>query len=69
MRIAIFFVRYPKSLKQEPKYDAPLSTIGFCTNIIEMAGGKDPNYMQGHSFLNYFGNREKDQIDWQKSTY
>ncbi|MGI9551918.1 MAG: sulfatase-like hydrolase/transferase, partial [Aurantibacter sp.] len=63
-----FFVRYPKSVKPESRTDAIINNTDFAPTLIELAGGKAPDYMQGHSFKAILetGN---EPAGWQQATY
>lgn len=62
-----FFVRYPNTVKQG-RTDAIINNTDFAPTMIEMAGGKTPDYMQGKSFKTILETGEE-PADWQKSTY
>nr|WP_262509690.1 MULTISPECIES: sulfatase [Arenibacter] len=63
-----FFVRYPKSIEARTRTDAIINNTDFAPTLIEMAGGKTPDYMQGHSFKTIL-ETGKEPDNWQKSTY
>ncbi len=63
-----FFVRYPKTIKAGQRTDAIINNTDFAPTIIEMAGGKVPEYMQGHSFKTIL-ETGKEPEGWQQSTY
>lgn len=63
-----FFVRYPKSIEAGTRTDAIINNTDFAPTLIEMAGGKTPEYMQGHSFKSIL-ETGKEPDNWQKSTY
>ncbi len=45
-----FIVHFPKVIKESFQSDAMINNTYFAPTIIELAGGKVPNYMQGISF-------------------
>ncbi|MFI3269735.1 MAG: sulfatase [Rikenellaceae bacterium] len=45
-----FIVRYPESIKAGSRTDLLINNTDFAPTLIEMAGGKTPDYMQGKSF-------------------
>ncbi len=48
---APLLVRYPKLIKQGIKIDSYVSTIDFAPTMLELAGVKIPNHVQGRSLL------------------
>ncbi|RTE54020.1 DUF4976 domain-containing protein [Arenibacter aquaticus] len=63
-----FFVRYPKSIKSGTRTDAIINNTDFAPTLIELAGGKTPDYMQGHSFKEILETGQEPK-DWQQATY
>ncbi len=63
-----FFIRYPKSIKGGSRTDAIINNTDFAPTLIELAGGKQPEYMQGKSFKPIVETGEE-PADWPKSTY
>lgn len=63
-----FFVRYPKGIKSGIRTDAIINNTDFAPTMIELAGGKTPDYMQGKSFKTILKTGEEPE-NWQKSTY
>lgn len=63
-----FFVRYPEKIKAGIRTDAIINNTDFAPTLIELAGGKVPTQMQGHSFKQILETGEE-PADWQKSTY
>ncbi len=63
-----FMVRYPAKIKAGGKSDAIVNNVDFAQTIIDMAGGQEPEYMQGDSFkeILYTG---VEPADWKQSTY
>ncbi|MFR9522382.1 MAG: sulfatase [Rikenellaceae bacterium] len=63
-----FLVRYPKEIEAGSKTDAIVNNVDFAETIIDMAGGKAPEQMQGESFkeILYSGIEPE---KWKKSTY
>ncbi len=63
-----FFVRYPKSIKAGSRTNAIINNSDFAPTLIEMAGGKTPEYMQGNSFKTILETGEEPE-NWQQSSY
>ena len=63
-----FLVRYPKMIEAGTRTDAIINNTDFAPTIIDLAGGKVPDYMQGHSFKNILNTGEEPE-GWQQSTY
>ena len=63
-----FFIRYPKMIKQGTHSEAIINNTDFAPTLIELAGGKAPGYMQGHSFKQILATG-KEPGNWQQSTY
>lgn len=63
-----FFVRYPEKIKAGLRTDAIINNTDFAPTLIEMAGGKAPKQMQGHSFKKILETGKEPKC-WQKSTY
>lgn len=63
-----FFVRYPKSIKAGSRTNAIINNSDFAPTLIEMAGGKTPEYMQGNSFKPILETGEEPE-NWQQSSY
>ncbi len=63
-----FIVRYPAKIKPNTHTDAMINNTDFAPTIIELAGGKVPAYMQGHSFKTIL-ETGKEPEGWQQSTY
>ncbi len=63
-----FFVRYPETIKPNTTTDAIINNTDFAPTLIEMAGGKVPSKMQGHSFKSIL-ETGKEPENWQQSTY
>jgi arylsulfatase A-like enzyme len=63
-----FFVRYPAQIKAGQRTDAIINNTDFAPTIIDLAGGKVPDYMQGHSFKTIL-ETGKEPDGWQQSTY
>ena len=63
-----FIVHFPKGLEQGIRKDALINNTDFAPTLIDIAGGKAPSYMQGHSFKDLL-NGAKETKKWQKSTY
>ncbi|WP_010135279.1 sulfatase family protein [Ochrovirga pacifica] len=63
-----FMVRYPKKIKAGSRTDAIVNNTDFAPTIINMAGGKTPEYMQGASFYDILTTGQEPK-DWKKETY
>ena len=62
-----FIVHYPKMVKAGETTDLLINNTDFAPTMIELAGGKTPEYMQGRSFINTLQGKEEDH--WRKATY
>ena len=63
-----FFVRYPSKIAGGSRTAAIINNTDFAPTIIELAGGKKPDYMQGSSFKSILETGEEPE-DWQQATY
>ncbi|KAA5823726.1 sulfatase [Algibacter amylolyticus] len=63
-----FFVRYPEKIKAGTRTDAIINNTDFAPTLIELAGGKAPEKMQGHSFKTIL-ETGKEPEGWQQSSY
>ena len=63
-----FFVKYPKSIKPNTRTDAIINNTDFAPTLIEMAGGKTPEYIQGKSFKHILETGEEPE-GWPQATY
>jgi N-acetylglucosamine-6-sulfatase len=63
-----FFVRYPEKIKPGTRTDAIINNTDFAPTLIELAGGKAPEQMQGNSFKSIL-ETGKEPEGWQQSTY
>jgi N-acetylglucosamine-6-sulfatase len=63
-----FFVRYPKTIKAGTRTDAIINNADFAPTLIDLAGGKAPKKMQGHSFKTIL-ETNKEPKGWQQATY
>ncbi|MGY6648690.1 sulfatase family protein [Wenyingzhuangia sp. IMCC45574] len=63
-----FFIRYPKKIKAGTRTDAIINNTDFAPTMIELAGGKVPAKMQGHSFKKIL-KKGQEPKGWQQSTY
>ena len=64
-----FIVRYPPAIKAGSRTNAIINNTDFAPTIIEMAGGKKPEYMQGNSFKYVLENEGEEPEGWQQSSY
>ncbi len=62
-----FIMHYPKMIKANSVTDLLINNTDFAPTMIELAGGKAPEYMQGKSFINTL--QGKEETDWRKTTY
>ncbi|WP_205959937.1 sulfatase family protein [Flammeovirga aprica] len=62
-----FIVHYPKMIKEGKEADLLINNTDFAPTLIEMAGGKAPEYMQGRSFARTL--KGKEEKGWRTSTY
>ncbi|WP_075603699.1 sulfatase family protein [Saccharicrinis aurantiacus] len=63
-----FLVRYPEKIKAGTSTDAIINNVDFAPTIIDLAGGKTPEYMQGDSFKQIlFSGKEPEA--WKQATY
>ncbi|WP_282136699.1 sulfatase family protein [Seonamhaeicola maritimus] len=62
-----FIVHYPKLIRPETKSDLLINNTDFAPTMIELAGGKTPEYMQGQSFIRTLNGKE--EKDWRTATY
>ncbi|RKR13272.1 putative sulfatase [Maribacter vaceletii] len=63
-----FLVRYPKKIKAGSRTDAMINNTDFAPTMIDMAGGKVPDYMQGSSFKSIL-ETQKEPEGWKQDTY
>ena len=63
-----FLVRYPKTIKAGTRTNAIINNTDFAPTILDLAGGKTPEYMQGSSFKEVL-ETGKEPKDWQQETY
>ncbi|WP_366183113.1 sulfatase [Flavobacterium ovatum] len=63
-----FFIRYPEKIKAGQRTNAIINNTDFAPTLIELAGGKAPKQMQGHSFKTIL-ETGKEPAGWQQSTY
>ena len=63
-----FFVRYPRKIPAGSRSDAIVNNTDFAPTIIELAGGKTPEYMQGASFKRILETGEEPS-QWPQATY
>ncbi|TXG39121.1 sulfatase family protein [Seonamhaeicola maritimus] len=62
-----YIMHYPEMIKPESVSDLLINNTDFAPTMIELAGGKSPDYMQGMSFINTL--QGKEEVSWRKSTY
>ncbi|WP_282136712.1 sulfatase family protein [Seonamhaeicola maritimus] len=62
-----FIVHYPNMIKAKQQSDLLINNTDFAPTMIELAGGKTPDYMQGRSFINTLEGKPED--NWRTATY
>ncbi len=62
-------IRYPKRIKAGSRSGAIVNNVDFPATIIDMAGGKVPDYMQGDSFKEILYNDGKEPEGWKQASY
>ena len=62
-----FIVRNPLSHYRGHKTDLLINNIDFAPTLLELAGGKTPDYMDGRSFASVFDGKEPD--NWKDAVY
>jgi uncharacterized sulfatase len=62
-----FIVHYPKMIEENRVTELLINNTDYAPTMIELAGGKTPDYMQGKSFINTL--QGKAEQDWRTSTY
>ncbi|MFK7767087.1 MAG: sulfatase [Mariniblastus sp.] len=63
-----FVVRYPKSIPAGLKTDAIIENVDFAPMMLDFAGVKTPEYMQGRSFKEIC-ETGKEAADWKQAAY
>ncbi len=63
-----FLVRYPKMIKPGSRTDAIVNNADYAPTIIDLAGGKVPDFMQGSSFKQIL-ETGKEPEGWKQDTY
>lgn len=63
-----FLVRYPALIKAGTHTDAIINNTDFAPTMLELAGGRTPNYMQGCSFKSILATGQAPS-DWRQGTY
>ena len=62
-----FIVHYPAQIKQGRRTDLLINNTDFAPTMLEIAGGRAPDYMQGRSFASEL--KGKTPRNWRKATY
>ena len=62
-----FVVHYPDGIKPNSKTDLLINNTDYAPTMIELAGGKRPDYMQGMSFINTLNGGLEE--NWRNATY
>ena len=63
-----FLIRYPKTIKSGLKTDSVVSNVDYAPTILDFAGVKKPEYMQGRSFKSIC-ETGKEPKDWSNEAY
>ncbi len=63
-----FIVRWPKTVKAGSTNDWLINNTDFAPTILELAGARAPDYMQGRSFASALAGKPK-PADWRTVTY
>lgn len=63
-----FLVRYPKTIKAGTKLDAIINNVDFAPTLLDFAGVKAPDFMQGRSFKPMLEGKPA-PADWRTATY
>lgn len=63
-----FLVRYPRMIKAGSELDALVNNADYAPTMLELAGGKAPDYMQGRSFASML-HTGTEPTDWRQATY
>ncbi|WP_109829363.1 sulfatase family protein [Reichenbachiella versicolor] len=62
-----FIMHYPELIKPRQITDLLINNTDFAPTLIELAGGKAPEYMQGNSFVKTL--KGKEEKGWREATY
>ena len=62
-----FIVHYPEMIQSGRKTDLLINNTDYAPTMIELGGGKTPDYMQGMSFINTL--KGKEQANWRTGLY
>jgi N-acetylglucosamine-6-sulfatase len=63
-----FIIRYPKSIRPGSRTDAIVENVDFAATLLDFAGRKAPEAMQGRSFKTIC-ETGIESVDWKKSAY
>lgn len=63
-----FLIRYPKLIPAGSRSDAIVENVDFAPTMLDFAGAKTPDYMQGRSFKTICTGKEE-PADWKKAAY
>lgn len=63
-----FLVRYPKKIEAGIRSDAIVNNVDYAPTILDLAGGKVPDYMQGESFKSIIETGREPE-GWKQATY
>jgi len=62
-----FIMHLPKGMDHASVNELLINNTDFAPTLLELAGGKTPDYMQGKSFAQHLDGSEPD--DWRQATY
>src|SRR3546814_12202933 len=62
-----FLIQYPVYIRTGTKIAAPIQNIDYAPNILDLAGVKGPDTIQGRSLVPLFGGRTP--ANWRKDIY
>tara|TARA_R110002096_G_scaffold23303_18_gene74290 strand:+ start:113 stop:1783 length:1671 start_codon:yes stop_codon:yes gene_type:complete len=63
-----FLIRYPKTIKPGSRTDAIVENVDFAPTMLDFAGAKTPDYMQGRSFKEVC-ETGSEPSDWKQEAY
>ncbi|GAH09821.1 unnamed protein product, partial [marine sediment metagenome] len=63
-----FLIRYPKAIPAGSRTDAIVENVDYAPTMLDFAGVKTPNYMQGRSFKAICEGADE-PADWKKAAY
>jgi len=63
-----FLIRYPKAIPQGKRSDAIIENVDFAPTMLDFAGAKTPDYMQGESFRT-IASTGREPEGWKEAAY